>query len=230
MKSKNMNIFYLLAMICTVAAMYFSYLAAKKDGDETEQKLNKTIKDQGEQIQSLTSKNIELSEKIIKHTNQITSQGSYPLAFLGPSQNNGAQTQILIGLQGEYAIKNLTAKFVVIPDYLNVSGMDIRVLGLGVNPIDLGTLRPTEMKTFFVDTTTNETAITIFFNSDNNSWTESIRIIKNQNGRQSFSIIQSGEGKYIFSKIDPSFPKSDKGEIALWSNGTININELPNAL
>ncbi|MGX7666652.1 hypothetical protein [Flavobacterium pedocola] len=226
MKVKNMNIYYILAIVCTVAAMVFSYLAAKKDGQETEDKLKQTITDQTKEIKTLNSKNIELAEKIIKQTNQITGEGSYPIATLGGGQDNGNQTQIVIGLKGEFAIPNLTAKFVVIPNYSEVDGMDFRIPGFGIDPINFGTLRPFEMQSILVETKTEETVVIIYFKSDNNSWTESIRIKKNDEGRHSICLSQDNEGQYVFKKIDPNFPKTDNGDIILWKNNSINISEL----
>jgi len=223
---KSMNIYYILTILCTIATMLFSYLAAKQDGQETEEKLNQTIKDQASEIKILNTKNIELSKSIIKRTDQITGEGSFPIANLGGGQDNGNQTQIVIGMLGEFAIPNLTAKFVVIPDYSKVNGMDLRILGIGAETISLGTLRKSEMQSFLVETKTNETAVLIYFKSDNHLWTQSIRIKKDNNIRKSIRYIQDQEGKYLFKTVDDNFPMDGNGDIALWENSSINIKEL----
>jgi hypothetical protein len=222
---KSMNIYYILAIVCTVGAMYCSYIAAQQDGQETEKKLKQTIEDQSSEIKILNNKNIELSESIIKQTHQITGEGSFPIANLAGGQDNGNQTQITIGVLGEFAIPNLTAKFVVIPDYSKVNGMDFRILGIDSETLSLGTLRKSEMKSHFVGTKTNETAVIIYFNSDNHSWTQSIRIRKDDR-RKSISYIQDQEGKYLFKTVDDNFPMNKNGDIVLWENNSINIKEL----
>lgn len=245
-----MNIYYFLAIICTivtmvltlnqkekkimqtitivftVVTMVFTYLAAKQDGQETEDNLSQTITEQSSEIKRLSSQNIELSNIIFKNTQQITGNGSYPIVNIGGGQDNGNKTQIIVGLIGEFALPNVTARIVVIPDYSNVSGLDLRVLGIGNETINIGTLRKSEFKSFLIETKTKETAVTIFFNSDNNSWTETIRIYKTKNSRKTMFYIQDSKGNYLQKKVDPNFPTNENGEIVIWNNTSIKINEL----
>jgi hypothetical protein len=222
---KSMNIYYILAIVCTVGAMYCGYIATQQDGQETEKNLKTTIDNQSFEIKTLNKKIIELSESIIKQTHQITGEGSFPIANLTGGQDNGNQTQITIGVAGEFAIPNLTAKFVVIPDYSTVNGLDLKIRGIHSETLVLGTLRKSEMKSYLVETKTNETAVIIYFNSDNHSWTESIRIRKD-GGRKSIRYIQDQEGKYLFKTVDDNFPMNKNGDIVLWKNNSINIKEL----
>lgn len=116
---------------------------------------------------------------------------------VGGGQDHGNQTQIIISHVGEFALPNLTAKIVVIPNYSSVSGLSLSVIGIDAPIQNLGTLRKTEWPSIMVDTRTKETAVIIYFKADNNSWTSNIRINKTKKGRKTLSYTQSQDGKRL---------------------------------
>ena len=216
-KKKNRSKFKrFLGPSLTVGAMICTYHAAKVDGLETENKLKQIITDQATEIKKLN----------LQSTQQITGNGSYPIAGVAGGQNNGNKTQIIIGVMGEYALPNVTATIVEIPDYYQVNGGDFRIFGLQNKPIDLGTLRKAEFQSLFVKTETKETAVLIYFKSDNFSWNQSFRIVKTSEGRKVFWAIQDQNGKYLMNKMDKGFPVNENGEIRLWSNVSEKIGDL----
>ncbi len=228
-----MNYYYYLAILCTIGIMIFSYLASKKDGEKTVKELNSTTIEQANKIKELTKKNTELTEANISlskaihsDTKELTSEGSYPLAFSGGGMENGNKTQMCVVAKGEYAIKNITARVVAIPDYTKVSGLDLRVTGLNAPTINLETLRKSEFKSFMVDTKTKETAIIIYFKSDNLSWNQSIRIVKENDKRYTLSYLKDENGNMLQKKIDDGFPKNKNEEIIIWSNVTKRFEDI----
>jgi hypothetical protein len=209
------KLWFFLSIVCTVITMVFTYIATKQDGQVTEDSLKLEI-----------TRRDELLEKVLRNTQQITGDGSFPIAYPFGGQDNGDKTQIIISLEGEFALHNLTAKVVVIPDYSNVSGLDARILGIQNNTLDIGTIRKSGWKDFLVETKTKETAIIIYFKTDNYSWTESIRINKTKEGRKVMWYIQDQNGEYLLKKIDQGFPINENGEIKLWSNVSKKTEEL----
>jgi len=209
-------IFQYFSAICTLSVMVLTYIAAKEDGNASEKSLKNMITYQTSEIKRLSEENIALTQVIYKNTNQITGNGSYPTAIVGGGKKN--ETQIIIQVNGKYALPNLTARIVSLPDYKNISGLDLRTVGITNPIIPLGTIRKDEMKYVFVESKTKETAVTFFFKSDNYSWTQYIRIIQTPNGRKSFWFIEDEEGKVIDKYIDSDFPKTKDGKVVIWSN------------
>ncbi len=203
----------------------------KDQNDQAQVELKEVINTQTEKIKTLSEKNLELSKMNIDVSNDIqqkadelTADGSYPFATIRGELEGGKKSQLLIHLKGRYAIQNLTTKIVIVPDYSTVSGLDLRVLGMEVPPMDIGTLRSLEFKSFFVDTPTKETAITIYYKSNNNSWTDSIRVKDTESGRKFLWYTADKSGDVLNSHIDPNFP-NDNGKIVIWSNTTKDISE-----
>jgi hypothetical protein len=221
-----MNTYYYLVILCTIGATVFTYLASQKDGEKTEKALKETINKQAYEIKELSKQNIKLSHLIHSDTQELTSKGSYPITILGGGAENGNQTQISVALNGDYAIPNLTVRVVVIPDYPNVSGLDINVLGV-LNPsTEIGTLRKSEGRSYMVETKTKYTAVTLYFNSNNNSWNESIRIVKTDNGRKSLRYIQDKDGNILYKQMDAGFPIDDEENVIIWSNVKKKFDEI----
>lgn len=217
---KKMNIYYLLAIACTVGTMIFSYFAAQKDSSVAENKLKQTISDQTNEITSLRA----VIANISNSTDALTAKGSFPTAFLGGGDEQG-NSQLLLFLKGKYAIPNLTVKVIDIPNYKQVSGLDMRVAGIDMTPTrkeypvyEYKSLRPSETPYIMVPTINKETAIILYYKSDNNSWTQNIRIVKTKKGRQFFTTTHNAEGKLLEKQISPDFPLTADGEIILWSN------------
>jgi hypothetical protein len=218
------KIFHFIVAIFTIAIMILTYLAAKKDGEVSENSLKEMITYQTSEIKRLSEENIRLSQVIYKNTNQLTGNGSYPIGQVAGGKKNAVQ--IIIGVNGEFALPNLTARIVSIPDYKKISGLDLRTAGITNPTIPLGTIRKNEMKYFFADTRTKETAVIIYFKSDNYSWIQSMRIIITPKGRRSFWFITDDNGKIIDKHIDDDFPKNNDGKVVLWSNEIKLFEEL----
>lgn len=220
------KIFHFIVAIFTIAIMILTYIAAKKDGEVSENSLKQMITYQTSEIKRLSEENIRLSQVIYKNTNQLTGNGSYPLAIPGGGADNGNQTQLMIHLIGENAIPNLTAKIVTIPDYKQISGLNLAVLGLSDQTNIIGTLRASEMPYFMINTKSKETAVTIFFKTDNNSWYQSIRICKTSKGRKYFWYTQDKDGVTLKKNIEDNFPKTKDGKVVIWSNEIKSFEEI----
>jgi hypothetical protein len=218
------KIYQWVAGICTVAVMILSYMAAKIDGEASETSLKEMITYQNSEVKRLSEQNIGLTQVIYNNTNQMTGNGSYPVCYVGGGKEN--ETQILMGVNGKYALPNLTTRIVSLPNYKKISGLDLRTVGLTNPTIPLGTIRKNEMKYQFVESKTKETAVTFFFKSDNHSWIQSIRIIQTPNGRKSFWFIQDEDGKVIDKYIDNDFPKTKDGKLVIWSNEIKSFEEI----
>lgn len=218
------KIYQWIAGICTVGVMVLSYIAAKKDGEVSETSLKEMITYQNSEVKRLSEQNIALTQVIYNNTNQMTGNGSYPVCFLGGGKEK--ETQILIQVNGKYALPNLTAKIVSLPNYKNISGLDLRTLGLTNPTIPLGTIRKNELRSQFVESKTKETAVTFFFKSDNHSWIQSIRIVQTPKGRKAFWFIQNEDGKIIDKYIDNDFPKTKDGKVVIWSNEIKSFEEI----
>ena len=169
--------------------------------------------------------NSELSKSIHSNTQELTGEGSFPFAFLeaGGSEN---QAQIMIGCRGEYAIRNLTFKIVVIPNFTKISGMNINIIGLNAPEEKVDVLRKTEMKYMMVDVSNKETAVLLYFKSDNSSWNQSLRIVKDGNKRHILSYIHGKEGVLLDKKIDKEYPRNADGKLIIWSNVLKTFDEI----
>ncbi|MCS0128884.1 hypothetical protein NDJ14_07285 [Vibrio alginolyticus] len=222
----------LMAAIGGFGAQYFGGKAAEVASKKAQEQLNSTIIEQSEQIKELGSQNIELtklnaemSKSIQNQTDELTSKGSYPFAQVSGGTDNGNKSQIEVFLVGQYAIPNLTIRVSVIPNYTDVSGLDLRVTGVNAPTLDVDTLRPLETKSFMVDTSTNETAVTLYFASNNRKWTQSIRIVKTDQGRQELSYVSDSDGTLLKSYVAPNFPKHN-GKYIIWSNKTKEVGDI----
>lgn len=222
----------LTAAIGGFGAQYFGGKASEIASKKAQEQLNTTVIEQSQQIKELGNQNIELtkinsemSKAIQAQTDELTSKGSYPFAQVAGGADNGNQAQIVINLSGQYAIPNLTVRASVIPNYSTVSGLDFRIMGLNAQTINLETLRPREFKYFMVDTNTNETAVTLYFSSNNNKWTQSLRIVKTEQGWKVLSYISDGNGEMLKTKIAPDFPM-DNGKYIIWSNVSKSPREI----
>ncbi|HAS8420810.1 TPA: hypothetical protein I7738_22260, partial [Vibrio vulnificus] len=78
---------------------------------------------------------------------------------------------------------------------------------------------------FMVDTSTNETAVTLYFASNNRKWTQSIRIVKTDQGRQELSYVSDSDGTLLKSYVAPNFPKHN-GKYIIWSNKTKEVGDI----
>ncbi|MDF2156196.1 hypothetical protein [Vibrio sp. CAU 1672] len=222
----------LMAAIGGFGAQYFGGKASEIASKQSQEQLNSTILEQSQQIKELGSQNIELTKlnaemslSIQTQTEELTSKGSYPYAQVTGGANNGNQSQITVNLVGKYAIPNLTIRVVVIPNYSSVSGLDLRVTGLNAEPIGIDTLRPLESKWFMVDTSATETAVILYFSSNNKKWTQALRLVKTDKGRKVLSYISGENGERLQTFIDPDFPMSD-GKYVIWSNVSKTIDEI----
>jgi hypothetical protein len=223
---RKMNTYYYLAILCTIGAMVFTYLASQKDGEKAEKALKETIDKHANEIKELSQQNIKLSDVIYSDTQEITAKGSHPITLVVGGAENGNQRQISVFLHGEYAIENLTVKIVVTPDYPDVSGLDINVSGMFHPTTEIGTLRQSEGRSYMVVTKTKYTAVTLYFNSNNNSWKESIRIVKTDNGWDALRYIQDKDGNVLYKQMDKGFPVDDKENVIIWSNVKKKFDEI----
>lgn len=215
-------------MVCTLLTMLFSYYAAQKDSAESETKLKNTISEQTTEITNLRT----IISSISNSTDAMTGKGSFPSAFLGGGDAQG-NSELLLFLKGKYAIPNLTVKVIDIPNYKQVSGLDLRIAGIDITPArkeypvyEYKSLRPSETPHIMVPTTNKETAIILNYKSDNNNWSQVIRIVKTRKGRQIFSTIHNDEGKLLEKQISSDFPLTNDGEIILWSNVKKSFNNI----
>ncbi|MGS0725339.1 hypothetical protein ACVBKF_04060 [Shewanella sp. 0m-11] len=222
----------LMAAIGGFGAQYFGGKASEIASKKAQAQSNSTVLEQSQQIKDLGNQNIELTKlnsemsmAIQAQTEELTSKGSYPFAQVTGGANNGNQSQITVNLIGKYAIPNLTIRVAVIPNYSSVSGLDLRVTGFNAETIGIDTLRPLESKWFMVDTSTSETAVILYFSSNNNKWTQSLRLVKTDKGRKVLSYIADGNGERLKIVVDPDFPMLD-GKYVIWSNVTKALDEM----
>ncbi|MFL9830764.1 hypothetical protein ABS764_07885 [Flavobacterium sp. ST-87] len=181
----------------------------------------------GEENNRLASENNRLAGKTKENTEQIIGAGSYPIISIGGGGNN--TLQIIIMLKGKYAIPNLTARAVVIPNYTNVSGLDMKITPLFGENIEFGTLRPHEFNSYSIPFNQKEVAALFYFKSDNNNWNSIIRIKKIDNKLKKLIIISESGDEYKFVHIDDDFPMNSENSITLWSNSKVSRSILINA-
>ncbi|TDE42037.1 hypothetical protein E0I26_15075 [Flavobacterium rhamnosiphilum] len=161
----------------------------------------------------------KVSDDVYKNTQQITGNGSYPVATWTGGGLNDNQLQILVHLEGEFALPNLEAKVVVIDDYSTVSGLDLRIVGLtGAEMINFETLKNSEFKYFLIPYKSKETAVIIYFKSDNHTWNETMLISDSKDGKKIMWFITDEKGITLKKYIDKNFPTKSNGKIVLWSN------------
>lgn len=168
-----------------------------------------------------------MAGKTKENTEQIIGAGSYPIISIGGGGNN--TIQIIIMLKGKYAIPNLTARVVVLPNYTNISGLDINITPLFGENKKFGTLRPHEFDSYSIPFNQKEVAALFYFKSDNNNWNSIIRIKKIDNQLKKLIIISEPENEYKFVHIDDDFPKNLDNTVTLWSNTKVPITTLINA-
>lgn len=217
-------IYFFLGLAFSAASAYCFYKQSDEAGKETEDRLNAIITQKSDENIKQGEAILNLSRNINSETKAISGTGSYPIAYhAGWYTKDNAQ--IAVNLHGEYAIQNLTVKIVAISNYRNVSGLNLRVMGIDKPFQDLGTLK----SRFFTNLdikVAKETAILLYFSSDNNSWNQSIRLIRTKRGVEYLSIIQDKEGKFIFKQKTDHFPLTKDGKVVLWSNEVKFFDEI----
>ena len=169
-----------------------------------------------EENNRLANENNRLAGQTNQNTEQIIGAGSFPIISVGGGLDG--QLQLIIMLKGKYAIPNLTATIVVVPDYTNVSGLDMKITPFFGKQENLETLRPQEFNSYFVPFNQKELAVVIYFKSDNHNWNGTIRIKKINEKIKILSIISDQENQYKWVRIDEDFPKNIDNTITLWSN------------
>lgn len=217
-------IYIFLGLAFSAASAYCFYKQSDEAGKETESRLNAIITQKSDENKKLSETILNLSRNINSDTKAIAGTGSYPIAFHAGLLTKET-AQISISLHGEYAIPKLTVKIVTISNYRNISGLNLRVLGIDKPIQDLGTLKSRFFKNLDIKVA-NETAILLYFSSDNNSWNQSIRLIRTKRGVEYLSIIQDKEGKFIFKQKTDHFPLTKDGKVVLWSNEVKFFDEI----
>ena len=224
--NKKKKIFYVISNIVLFIGPLTSFFGSQIEGKISNKELNKNIEQKSDSIKDLLVSNKTLTELVLKNTNKMTSVGSKPKLIVGNAIENGHKTQLIILLDGEYAIPNLTIQVAVVPNYSKTNGMDIKTIA-DIQPIiPLGTLRPYELKSYFVSTVSNETFINVLLKSDNENWYEQVRIIKNNKGRFLFYTSFDKENNVFTNRIDPDFPTNKEGKYTIWSNESKSRQEL----
>ena len=175
-------------IISSLGVLFFTYFAGKFDGKETDAALKK-----------------------------LTGNGTYPYAIIGGSTPE--TSQLIFGTRGEYALpEGITAVIYQYPNYNTLDVDNLGVSGIISEEINFGKFRKHDGRSRFIDILSDNTALRIYFQSDNNNWIEEMRIVNTPTGRKTIWYIKDENRNVLEKHIDEGFPVTENGEIVLWSN------------
>jgi hypothetical protein len=105
---KKMNVYLIASIFASILVIIFSYLSNQYEGGKAEKKFNQTINEQTEEINTLTSKNLDLTSQLIEQSKIISSSITGGDGFCYITLHYTGVTQPRINYQLHYSIVEIT--------------------------------------------------------------------------------------------------------------------------
>ncbi|GAB2777273.1 hypothetical protein [Salinimicrobium soli] len=198
--------------LIVVAALFF-YFGNLLAVSETEERYTRESEEYTEKIRELERQNQQLS-------NELTSRGifSYPQANIVSTQEDSLAT-ILITLNGQSPLEDLTLKRTHVYNYSDINAEDAEKSGHKIRTTHLGTLKTHNPAGFEIPMKDNEVAIELNYEAGDKHWTQTMRVKKTADkGFTTFWVITNKNGEVIDKHVDKEFPTETDEGILLWKD------------
>lgn len=220
---KNMTTLYMIfAVVCTIGASIFTFLATKTDSKATEDRLSGQITDLQEENKRLNEENNRLSAENLANTNLMLGKDSHPVAYKWDYTPDMMFLNLNIQLFGVNPLKNIDVYATVVENYTKTGfPFDVRPFQLTTQQRGKPNLKIQRMTNGSDETNiitvpiSDEFGVFIFYQGDVKKWAQYFYFIKVDNKLEHLNIVTDGNRFVLYKDISENYPMTDDGYVFL---------------